>query len=117
MKINKEIKRKILMDRLLIGLARVVFAIVVLGIVALVLSSCSSEQAVTKEPCNYDCGKLISKYHYREAKLVSYTYVNKCNDTIVDIIELDEEQLAQDNGISYFINTYQLKDYYCDEKI
>ena len=76
-----------------------------------ILTSCTTEK-----PCIQDCGKLITKFHKRDLKLIEITFVNQCNDTLVDVINLNEEQLSNDNGIAYFENEFEILEWYCDEK-
>ena len=65
--------------------------------------------------CNDNCGKLISKHHFRSEQTILLTYVTNCNDTLTSEIKLNEQQLSNDNGIAYFIEAFKLKQKYCDE--
>lgn len=112
MKINDEIRRRQMLDKLITIFIQVMFVVFLIAFVIMVISSCVSD--TKDEPCNLDCGKLITKYHYRELQAIDYTYVTNCNDTLTSTVFLNEEQLGVDNGVAYFINTYSLKDYYCE---
>lgn len=112
--INKRIKDSQDFDKTLITFAQVIFILTILLGIVLIVSSCSSNDKVgTTILCNNNCGKLITKFHYRDKQTIDYTYVTNCNDTLISTVILNKEQLGIDNGISYFINTYSLKDYYC----
>ena len=66
-------------------------------------------------PCNEECGKLISSYHYRELQEINLIYISECTqDTVSYILELNEEQLGDDNGISYYVDTFDVGQYYCE---
>lgn len=111
MKINDEIKKHHRREKIMTVFVQIVF-ILVLCLIVFSLLSCSKDDDT--KPCNTECGKLISKYHYRDIQTVQYTYVTNCNDTLTSTVFLNEEQLGVDNGVAYFINTYSLKDYYCE---
>lgn len=80
-------------------------------LLVLALFSCSNDDA---QPCKTNCGKLIESWHYRADKIIKLTYVSECGDTIVNTIELTKEQLSNDNGISYYVDSFNVGMYYCD---
>lgn len=81
-------------------------------LLSLFLLSCTPNE---ESSCDENCGKLITKYHKRDLKLIEITYVSQCKDTLIDTINLTEEQLSTDNGITYFIETFKLGQKYCKQ--
>lgn len=80
-------------------------------ILALISLSCSPDY---ESKCKADCGKLIESWHYRADKIIKLTYVSECGDTIVNSVKLTEEQLSNDNGISYYVGSFNVGMYYCE---
>lgn len=80
-------------------------------LLALALFSCSNDEA---KPCKTNCGKLIESWHYRSDQIIKLTYVSECGDTIINAIKLTKEQLSNDNGISYYVDSFTIGMYYCE---
>lgn len=86
----------------------------ILILLSILFLSCSSnDDNKIEKPCEYECGILITKQHFRSEQRVQYTYKNECGNIISNNIFLNQEQLGSDNGIQYFINNYSVGDYYC----
>ena len=113
--INKQIKKAQMFDKFITAFIQILFVIFIVAICILSVSCDKENEMIIKpEPCYDNCGKLITKFHHRELQTIDYTYVTNCNDTLISTVILNEKQLGIDNGITYFINTYSLKDYYCE---
>jgi hypothetical protein len=86
-------------------------------IISLILfTSCCPEpiREVEITPCNQNCGKLIDTRHFREEQKIRLMYVTECKDTITKIIELNQSQLGNDNGILFYVSTFKVGEKYCD---
>lgn len=81
-------------------------------ITALLLTCCSKSEDL--KPCVQNCGKLVTKFHDRPVKKIYITYISDCNVTKIDTLNLTPEQLSSDNGIDFFINGFDLGEYYCE---
>jgi hypothetical protein len=72
--------------------------------------ACSQEQI----PCNSKCGKLYDVRHIRELQEVRYIFITECGDTITNNSQLNPVQLANDNGVSYFVQKFDFEKQFCE---
>ena len=66
--------------------------------------SCTTPEAT--KPCNKRCGKLNYSQRFPLTNSIKYTFVNDCKDTISRVVYLNDVQLGNDNGASYYVRNY-----------
>lgn len=77
------------------------------------LVSCTKEDDSSSTGCRDNCGKLIHVQYFKKSREILLIIESECGDQLSERLVIDEKDLGLDEGHTYFLNNFKIKEFYC----